>query len=384
MTNGPSRRAVLGGLLAAAACRPGRAAAEGIAPAERAAMAAAATAFLDAQDLPGLSVAIAKDGRLVYREAFGFADRDTGERMTPRHRMRIASISKTLTATAVFALIEQGRLRLDERVFGSGGVLGADFSGGRDQPHLAAITIDHLLTHTVGSWANDASDPMFMDARWSHAELIAQTLALRPLERAPGSAYAYSNFGFCVLGRVIEKLTGAPYDAHVQRTLLTPCGISSLRIAGNTRSERAADEVVYGDDTRRHRSPYGMNVTRMDSHGGWMGSAEDLVRFGIRIAKLPVAGGLLRPETVTTMTTGSTVHPAYARGWRVNAAGNWWHTGSLPGTRTILVRTRSGFTWAALCNGRGGNDTASALDRLAWTMVRTVTRWPSDDLFTRG
>jgi hypothetical protein len=158
-----------------------------------------------------------------------------------------------------------------------------------------------------------------------------------------------------------------------------------MRIAGNTRAERAPDEVAYHrDGPRRGNSPYDMNVARMDSHGGWLASAEDLVRLGVRIYDRPGSTRLLQPETVATMTAPSPVNARYARGWNVTASGNCWHSGSLPGTRTILVRTQSGFTWAGLCNARGGSDGRPALDRLLWAMVRAVTQWPSDDLFERS
>src|SRR5205814_5534578 len=96
-------------------------------PDERILLAALSDAFMNANTLPGLSIAIAIKGKPAYVEAFGIADRETGEALTPQHRFRIASISKTITSTGIFTLIEAGKLRLDSHVFGPDSVLGADY-----------------------------------------------------------------------------------------------------------------------------------------------------------------------------------------------------------------------------------------------------------------
>jgi CubicO group peptidase (beta-lactamase class C family) len=129
-----SRRKLLqGSLLSAAAIAqgswPALAAEQAVSPTadERMRMAALATDFMKAGNIPGLSIAIAIKGKPVYVEAFGIADRETGEAVTPQHRFRIASISKTITTTGIFTLIEAGKLKLDSYVFGPDSVLGADY-----------------------------------------------------------------------------------------------------------------------------------------------------------------------------------------------------------------------------------------------------------------
>lgn len=93
-----------------------------------------------------------------------------------------------------------------------------------------------------------------------------------------------------------------------------------------------------------------MNVTRMDSHGGWLATLSDLVLFLNHVGGTPGAPSLLKLETIKIMTTPSPAFPQsspakYAQGWMVrnNGAGNWWHDGSLPGSTTIIVRTRTGM-----------------------------------------
>jgi CubicO group peptidase (beta-lactamase class C family) len=334
---------------------------------ERKAMAAAAEGFRKDFKVPGLSVAIARAGRLVYAEGFGTADQ--GVAVRPSHLFRIASVSKPITSVAIFSLIEQGRLKLSDKVFGVDGVLQGQYGRQPYKRFIEQITVEHLLTHTCGGWQNDNNDPMFKNPQMNHQQLISWTLDNQPLVNVPGAKHAYSNFGYCVLGRVIEKVTRSPYVGYVGAAILGRCGITSMRIAGNTRAERVPGEVAYYPDG----DPYGMNVRRMDSHGGWIASATDLVRFAIHIDGLAPDRNILKPETIRTMTAPSAANGGYAKGWAVNGR-NWWHNGSLPGTTSIMVRTQSEFCWAALANARHG-DSGGALDRLVWTMVRAVKGW---------
>ena len=217
---------------------------------------------------------------------------------------------------------------------------------------------------------------MFKNPRMNHKELITWTLKNQPLLNEPGTKYAYSNFGYCILGRVIEKVTKRPYDEFVKDAVLRKCGVTNMRISGNTLAERANDEVVYygqqGDG-----DPYGMNVRRMDSHGGWLATAADLVNFAIHVDGQEQNRDILKPSTITEMTTPTTAGPDYAKGWAVNKYSNWWHTGALPGTSTIMVRTSSNFCWAALTNTREAKaDTGGAIDTMMWNVARCVKSWP--------
>jgi len=336
--------------------------------AERAAIDDIARSVVAEFKIPGLSIAIAAKGQPAYAKGYGFADRESGEPVTPRSTFRIASLSKPITAVAIFTLIERGRLRLSDKVFGPGALLGTDYGTPPYVRGIDQITVDHLLTHTSGGWPNDITDPMFSNAGRNHRELIAWVLANQKAAHAPGEKYAYSNFGFCVLGRIIEKLSGQTYQAFVREQILAGRGIADMRIAGNTREQREVSEVAYygsGGD------PYRLDVARMDSHGGWVASAPSLIRF---LLGLP---DLLRPDSLRTMLTPSPLQASYARGWRVNDKGTHWHTGSLAGTTTLMVRTASGLCWTALTNGRerGAGSYAEAIDRMMWNMVRKVPAW---------
>jgi CubicO group peptidase (beta-lactamase class C family) len=342
-------------------------------PAERAAMARLAQAFMGKFDVPGLSVAIGYAGAIVHQAAYGVADREQNEAATPQHLFRIASVSKMITSVTLFRLIEENRVKLTDRVFGPGALLGTTYGAPPYSPGIDQITLEHLLTHTGGGWSNDDRDPMFTHPHMDHAQLITWTLANRPLDRPPGQHYAYSNFGYCVLGRVIEKLTGQHYAEHVRTEVLGRCGITDMTIAGNTRDQRQPGEVAYYS---RGESPYDMNVRRMDSHGGWIATPTDLVQFLMHVDGYARPANILRPHSIQMMTTAPSYSPDYAKGFCINKSDNWWHNGSLPGTSTIAVRTHGGFCWAAFTNTRRPNTSMdSELDQLNWTMARQVGEW---------
>lgn len=356
----------------ATAFLPGPArAADAVAPdeAESGVIAGIAREFMEKYGVPGLSVAFSLGDRVSYAAGFGLADEAEKEKMTPKHLFRIASIAKPVTAVAIYKLVEDGQLATNRRVFGKDGLLPAP---GKPAPGLEDITVHQLLTHTCGGWGNERDDPMFMHADLGHRELIATTLRERPLERAPGEHYAYSNFGYCLLGRVIEEVSGRSYEDYVSRALLKRCGIKDMKIAGNTREDRAKDEVIYYG--RNGEDPYRMNVRRMDSHGGWLATPEDIVRIFMNCPATGSATGLLRENTVEEMLAVSTANPGYASGWAVNKARHRWHAGSLPGATTIAVRTAGGMCWAGFANSRSG-DINLALDQMMWRMAKAVPAW---------
>jgi CubicO group peptidase (beta-lactamase class C family) len=341
---------------------------------ERQRLARLAADFLDVYETAGLSIAIALKGEFVYVDVFGFADKEAQEALSIDHRFRIASVTKPITSAGVLLLMEAGKLRLDDHVFGPGSILGGEYKTPLNRQEIEEVTVEHLLTHTAGGWGNGRDDPMFANKEMDHRELINWTLANIPLIAEPGKQYAYSNFGYCLLGRVIDKTTNKKYDRYIADAVLSPCGISDMKIAGNTLADRAATEVKYYS-AAPGLGPYDLNVARLDSHGGWIATPIDLVRFFISIDGFS-RNQLLSRETLEIMTTPSQANSGYAKGLFVNSAHNWWHSGLLAGTETIAVRTHSGFCWAAFTNTRSKfDDMLDGLDALMWHMVRSVESW---------
>lgn len=350
---------------------------------QRGEMGRIAAAFRRQFSVPASSVAISRNGHFVYDQAAGMGDRQHLTQVQQSSLFRIASLAKPIASVTVFSLIEQGKLNLDDKVFGPSGILGTKYGKPPYKQFVTDITIDHLLTHTAGGWPADSTDPMMHNLGWNQTRLISETIATLPLTNAPGSHWAYSNFGYCVLGRVIEQVTGQPYAAYVQANILAPCGISTMQIAANKESQRAPNEVVYYG--QYDENPYKINITRMDSDNGWIASPTQLVQFLNHVAGAPGIPALLKPATIKAMTTPAPAYPQgparYARGWMVgnDGTGNWWHNGSLPGSTTIMVRTSTGMCWAALTNTRTqpSNEIDAALDEMMWDLVRTVPAWGS-------
>jgi CubicO group peptidase (beta-lactamase class C family) len=349
---------------------------------QRAEMGRIAQQFRQQFSVPATSIAISRNGQFVYDQAVGMVDREHLTQAQQDSLFRIASVTKPITSVTIFSLIEQGKLNLNDKVFGPNGILDIGYGKPPYKPFITDITVDHLLTHTAGGWPNDSTDPMMLNLPWNQTKIITNTIAKVPITNPPGTHWAYSNFGYCVLGRVIEQVTDEPYETYVRTNILGPCGISTMQIARNKVDDRANNEVVYYG--QYSEDPYKLNITRMDSHGGWIASSTELVQFLNHVAGAPGIPALLKPDTIKLMTTPAPAYPQgndarYARGWMVrdNGAGNWWHNGSLPGTTSIMVRTPTGMCWAALCNTRTepSDQINTALDQMMWNIVRTVPSW---------
>lgn len=335
--------------------------------------------YMDDNNIPGLSFAISRNGKLVLAKTYGMADKEANERVAPRHRFRVASVSKPLTSTAVMRLIQENKLKLTDKVFGAGALLGTTYGSKAYTNRIKNINLEHLLTHTAGGWGNSNNDPMFQDKTWNMTTLISNTLDNIALTDDPGDKYSYSNFGYCLLGRIIERKTGKSYADYLKQDILAPCGISAMDIAGNTLAQRKSNEVKYyapGD-------PYNMNVTRMDAHGGWIASPIDLVRFLVRVDRFNPPSDLMSTASIDEMTEPTPQSSnGYSKGWSVNSVPNYWHNGALPGTIAEMVRTNDGFCWAIVVNTRPANDQfAGKMDKLMWDIRGAIKKWPAHDLF---
>src|SRR6185503_12295802 len=186
--------------------------------------------------IPGGAVAVVRDGKLIYARGFGYADVENKTPVEPDALFRIASVSKLITSAAVMTLIEEGKLKLDDRV----APLIADLTpapGATIDPRWEQITIRQLLDHT-GGWDRDKPggfDPMFVSAiaaaavgapAPASAETIIRYMKGKPLDFDPGAKFVYSNFGYCILGRVIERLGGMKYAEFVRTRVLQPVAAS--------------------------------------------------------------------------------------------------------------------------------------------------------------
>ncbi|MFH6602149.1 serine hydrolase domain-containing protein [Maribacter algicola] len=264
----------------------------------------------------GAQVAITRNNRLVYLKSFGKADIDANVDVDQNSLFRIAGVSKPITLTAISKLVGEGTIELDDLVFGEGSLLGTKYGSLPYESDELAITLAHLIEHK-GGFSDIPYDVMFDDVSLTHADLISKVLNERSLSRRPGTEYEYSNFGYSLLGRIIEEVTGKSYAAYVKEAILTPMGITSMQIGNNVKEEALEHEVTYYAD---YDSPYTMNVNRMDSHGGWIASAKDLALFAMKSDTENSVPDILEPgERLDYLETG-----------------NWNHNGALPGTLSVL------------------------------------------------
>jgi N-acyl-D-amino-acid deacylase len=372
--------------------------------------------FMAPRKVPGGALAVVKDRRLVYARGYGWADREQREPARPDSLFRIASLSKPVTAVAVLQLVEQGKLSLEERALDLVQVEPFVPAGQTPDPRLRRITVRQLLQHT-GGWDRDQSfDPMFRAVETAEAlgvprpararDVIRYMLGQR-LDFEPGARHAYSNFGYCVLGRIVEHVSGLTYEQQVRGQVLAPIAIQDMRVGASLAGGRAPGEVhyytakrafglnVFPAPPKKVPVPYGtFHLEAMDAHGGWLASAVDLARFAAALDD-PRRSSLLKPETFETMyapppppawrtADGKLQSHYYGCGWSVRPVGNegranYWHAGSLPGTFGLLVRRWDGVSWVVLFNQRSEQSKLpdGAIDSALHRAADAVTEWPA-------
>jgi CubicO group peptidase (beta-lactamase class C family) len=327
-------------------------------------------AHLAAYDVPGLSLAYGRGERIVFAQGYGVADRLDHSQVTPQNLFRIASVSKPFTAAAIFTLVEAGKLRTSDYVFGPAGFLNT-FEFRTHGDWLQAITVDHLLTHTAGGWSNKENDPMFHDTDHTRSVFIQRTLDGYPLETPPGTRYVYSNFGFFLLGRVIEQVSGMPYGDYVRQFVQAPLGITDMRLG--TKDPAAGEVQYYGQGSD---NPYSVPIELQDANGGWIATPSDLVHFALGVFSAADKGGapaLLKLETLSQMTQRSVANPEHARGWSVSTDGNYFYNGGYAGTASFLIHRHDGFAWAVVVNTRREHsEIPNDLPELSWKIARTM------------
>ena len=367
--------------------------------------------------LPGGQLAIARGDRLVYNRGFGYGNVEDQGAVQPDDLFRIASNSKPITAVAVLMLVDSGDITLDTPVFP---LLALEPPAGAPyDARLDAVTVEHLLVHS-GGWNSSASfDPQYqpwtlyashvLDAEIpADAKTIIRFMLGQPLDFDPGTQSAYSNFGFNVLGRLIEHCSNQSYEQFVKNHILTPSGITTMTMGGTTLEERAEGEVRYYAprvEPRPSVYPGGGHVPvgygsyfmpAMDSHGGWIARAQDLVRFTLAVDGAK-GNALLRPETVVKMEStprpksagagAGNVKESLGLGWNSVPVGDgheWSHAGALEGSNcSWLIREPDGTTLSFVFNtlpeayGSFFPEIGGALKE----QIAATTNWPETDLF---
>ena len=321
-------------------------------------------AVMQLYNVPGLAVAITKNGQPVFEGNYGYANKETGETVNSQSRFRIASLSKPITSAGILKLVQDGKLQLTDKVFGPEGILRDDFPTPPAGSNIDQITIQDLLSHKSGWTNNKSGDPMLGDYTLTAQQVITQEVLSHPLDHAPGTTYHYSNLGYSILGRVIEKVSGKDYTTFIKEEILLPAGITGMQIGGDTEQQRAPHEVKY---YQGEYNPYTYNMSRMDAHGGWIATPSELLRFMTLIDRNSSVPDLIDSDVLETTYFGSY---------------SWSHYGSLPGTTAVLTRLNDEYSFVALANTRNNafpELLAEELNNTMQALVQLLEDWPTDN-----
>ena len=294
------------------------------------------------------AVLIARDGRTLFEGAYGLADRERGVPNTPQTQFRVGSMYKMVTAVAALQLVQAGTLRLDTPL----GTYLPDYPNAEVR---SKVTPHHLLTHTGGT--GDIFGPLFMANRLN-LRTTADYLRLygtRELLFEPGTQWMYSNYGFILLGALVEKLGGQSYEDHVAARVLAPAGMTATGTAPED-SAMPGRAVGY----MRQGGPSGPLVSnaptlpyRGTPAGGAYSTVGDFARFAVAVRE----HRLLDPAHTTLLlagkvATGPGVQYAYGFVDRVVGSRRFvGHSGGAPGMGGyLLFEPNGGYVVVVLSN----------------------------------
>jgi N-acyl-D-amino-acid deacylase len=354
--------------------------------------------------VPGASLALAKGGKLLYARGYGWANLATREQVTPDTLFGIASLSKTITGAAVLKLVEQGKLKLDDKPFKILHHI-KPLRGARPDPRLQDITVRHLLNHSGGWDAKKSGDPVNwtteMQLRRGDRSpvpvdyLISFTMGV-PLDFDPGTDSKYSNFGYIVLGAVIAQVSGKTYAQYVRDAVLAPLGLPNVRLhpAGGKYFKNEAHRYLAGAGEETELPAWQQSYS--DAAGGWTASAVDMVKFltavdGSRGKPLfnektfalfldPPPPPLKKRDNGTFVGLGWDAVIVDKKEFGLFKDGSWF------GMRAFMKRLPSGASWVLLFNASLNPDPTDT--RLVGDAVQQVReslekheKFPDVDLF---
>src|SRR5437899_7984967 len=292
------------------------------------------------------TVLIARNGKPVLAEAYGLSDREHRTPTTLRTRFRIGSMNKMFTATATLQLVQAGKLGLNDP-------LGKYLTDYPNKDVAAKVTIYQLLTHTGGT--GDIFGPEFQDHRLELRTLddYVKVYGSRPLQFEPGSKWEYSNYGFILLGVLIERVSGQSYYVYVRDHIYQPAGMTATASEPEDRSlrDRSVGYTRMGGGAEHPNTetlPY-----RGTSAGGGYSTVDDLLKFANALQR-----HALLDSSYTDMLTGGKVDTPgggrYAFGFEdrmVNGTRCFGHGGGAPGMNgDLTICPAAGYVVAVLAN----------------------------------
>lgn len=353
--------------------------------------------------IPGASIAITKDGKLVFAKGFGWGHYETSELVAPTTLFGLASVSKCLTALTILKLVEEGKLNLDQKAFE---ILKHIKPPPRIlvDPRIYQITVRQLLNHS-GGWNRDRSgDPINWSFQVSQLlrvpmpitedQLISYTLGVR-LDFNPGTDAQYSNFGYIVLGQIAAKVSGQSYEECVRSRVLKPMGMTGVRLHDREGKYYKGESRRYNAGLMQAMAPY--NMPWSDASGGWAASSVDLARLmtaldGSRGGKLFLKEDMMKemvappPEPLKARPDGT----HFGLGWdtvaKLDKGYGYQKSGCFPGVRATLKHRVDGVNTIVLYNALIQMDPldmriANDAMREVHEAVAQIKEWPKVDLF---
>lgn len=326
--------------------------------------------FMSHWQIKGASLAVMRNDSLLYAKGYGWADQECGTEMEPGHILRVASVSKLMTAAGIMVLQERDSLHLSDKVFGPEGILDDTFySSLIKDKNIYGITVEHLLRHQGGFWR----DPMFSsrdvmlqfgNSCPPDAEDFCRAVLGRPLRFMPGTSQKYSNFGYLILSLIIEKVSGKTYGQFMKEEVLNPAGCFDMHIAGNYYCDKRSNEVRYythegdgkyiedysGNGEIVERCYGGNNINVLSGAGAWCASPAEIARFVASIDGDPGVPDILSQESVAAMTEYFDKE-TFSLGWNdTDPEKGWSRTGTFSGTSALVKRFPDGECWILVTN----------------------------------
>lgn len=357
-------------------------------------------AYMKGNRIHGLSLAIVRNDSLLFAKGYGEADRSVP--MEPGTLFRIASVSKLITAAGIMALVDRGRLSLNETVLGPHGIL---YKYPVKDPAYEKITVEDLLRHE-GGFRYAIDDPLFSTRKqiikygWNgapDADMLINAALKEKLPVPHGTEAHYSNLGYLLLSRIIEQRTGESYDSWMQKNVLVPAGCYDMHIAGNFYKDKLPNETRYyvqpeekavdcfDNSGRKVERCYGENdIPTLSGAGAWMASAPELARFIASIDGNPLVPDIITIDSFLDMTEDMG-DDRFSLGWNgTTYDGEWSRTGSFAGTNAIIKRFPEGDIWVLIANTstrRGSRQSNYMAKLIRECRDCYIEALPSQDLF---
>ncbi len=290
--------------------------------------------------------------------------------MEPSHILRMASVSKLITAAGIMVLQDRDSLSIKDTVFGPSGILNDSlFLSTIKDRNYHKITVEHLLRHQGGFHrdplfsSRDVMTQMRLDVPPVKEDFYRLVLGHR-IGFMPGEWEKYSNFGYLLLSEIIEKVSGKPYEQFIREEVLRPAGCFDMHIGGSYYADRFENEVRYythegdgkfiqeynGSGMMVERCYGGNNIPLLSGAGAWCASPAEIARFVASIDGRPEVEDIISAEAVAQMTEYFDKE-TYSLGWNdTDPEKGWSRTGTLAGTCALVKYFPDGECWIMITN----------------------------------